>query len=374
MRITHIDISHFRNFKKVSLDIEEQIYYIFSPNGAGKTNFLEALMCVTQGRSSRAKSVFDLISLQSVSNFTRVRSIIEKDEIYINHLFEIDTVQRKKNLYHNNKKCSITKFVGRVPSIWFSPDVMKIINTSPAKKRDYIDNLIEQLSPSYYVALRSYKRSLKNRNKLLEKYDKKYDLQMKIWTENLVQYGVKIIEERKIFFELLNNELEKLSNQNSRYRFRIRYIPSIHSDDIFDEDLNYTYLQKLREFFDIDLEKKTTTKGIHRDLWEIYICVLPNNDFIKLSDFGSRGQQRVGMLFLQMSIAELFKNRTGNYPILLFDDIFSELDKENENMIINFILQKQIQTFITGVESNLYSNHKIARINLQEDARFLRYL
>jgi DNA replication and repair protein RecF len=361
--LTNIKIRNFRNIKKLDIKFESPINYFFSPNGTGKTNLLEAIQCLSIGRSLRAKTESELVDIHNLEENQTVYlqgMFVDKEiEIDFSHTYTLDTTKgntiepasKKKTLLVNKTKTPINSFLGRVPSIWFSPESIKIITSSPRSKRKYFDDILIQLYPDYIYNLRNYEKSLRHRNKLLQQRQYSPHM-MRIWTEQLITYGSKIIKARQKFFQLLNANFET-TNTIERYNFKIEYHPNIVLDPIFDEDVDYVFRERLRSVFDKDKTTQSTTRGPHKDDWHMLISINSEHDhnFIRADKFASRGQQRMSLIVLQIVLIHLFQKSLDRKPLLLLDDIFSELDPENEKILVNFISSENIQTFITGVSS-----------------------
>jgi DNA replication and repair protein RecF len=363
--IKSLKIRNFRNLEKIDLDCNELISYFYSPNGTGKTNLLEAVQCLSVGKSLRATAEQDLADYQSVKPKSVLvqASLQDEDGLESSQTFAVEfEPKKKKTLLINKTKTSINHYVGRVPSIWFSPESIKIINSSPKSKRKYFDDILIQLYPEYMYDLRYYNKALQNRNKLLQDDVVKLG-QMRVWTEQLILYGSKIIKTRQKFFALVNEYFDKL-DELPRYKFRVEFEPSITLNEVFDEDAKYNFHEALRERYQSDRRRGTTTCGPHRDDWNMLIQIHEEAGYIRADKFASRGQQRMALIMLQMVLIRIFQKNLDRKPILLLDDIFSELDEENEKLLVNFILHNTIQSFITGVDKKEFGT--IAEVNLRE--------
>ncbi len=363
MYLTSLKVLNFRNIKNFAYEFGKNINYFFAPNGTGKTNLLESIQALTIGKTLRTTREKDIIPLNFDLQYIDVTGkILDEDNINFTQSYRIHLQPKiTKELIVNNNKLPLSQYLGRVPSIWFGPENIRIINSSPVNKRNFIDNILIQLYPKYQYCLRRYNKALKHRNKLLQELtiDKH---QIDIWTEQLVIYGSEIIRYRKFFFQVMNEKLNQLTF--SRYRFKIKSIPSIQLDPIFDEDIEYKLGADLYENYTQDLHKKTTTVGPHKDYWDLFIQINQNHTWLNASRYASRGQQRVALIILFMSLIQIFQEIRNLKPIMLLDDIFSELDDENIQLLKNFILDNQVQTFITGVAPLPQTN--INQINLYE--------
>lgn len=351
MFLTDLKIRNFRNITKLDLRFTELITYFYSPNGTGKTNLLETIQCLSVGKSLRATAELDLLNyLEDKNKALHINGrFLDEDGFDSTQTFSVEVEPKKKKTLNINKtKVSINNFVGRAPTIWFSPESIKIINSSPKSKRKYFDDILIQLYPEYLYDLRNYQKALQNRNKLLQDEVVKVG-QMRVWTEQLIHYGAKIIKYRENFFNLVNQYFDTLQ-ELPRYKFRIAFEPNIHLNEIFNEDANYTFHETLRERYLLDRRRGTTSCGPHRDEWFMLIKINEDNGYIRADKFASRGQQRMALIMLQMVLIRIFEQNLTRKPILLLDDIFSELDSENEHLLVNFIKKNTIQSFITGVD------------------------
>lgn len=349
MYLINLKIINFRNIIYLNLNFNDGITYFYSPNGTGKTNLLEAIQCITVGKSLRSKSENDIFKIDKNSENVYVLGTINDDEIISRHEYRLSNNPKKvKELKINGNKVSISNFIGRSPSIWFSPESIKIINSSPTSKRKYFDDILSQLYPEYLFNLRNYNRSLKQRNKVLQ--SNRIDISsIKVWTEELIKFGSKIIKTRQSFYKLLNDEFENIK-ELQRYKFKILPEPSIKLDTLFDEDVNYKFLTELQRSYSKDLETRSTTVGPHKDNWQMLMKIEPKRDYIRADRFASRGQQRMSIIALQFVLINIFIKQKNIAPIMLLDDIFSELDNENEKILIEFLTRNKIQTFITGIK------------------------
>lgn len=362
MFLKNIKIRNFRNLEKIDLEFETGISYFYSPNGSGKTNLLEAIQCITVGKSFRSKSESDIFSLNESKTVLISGNFQDEDEIqYQNNYILEKEPKKRKELQINKNKVNINYFIGRSPSIWFSPESIKIINSSPLNKRKYFDDILIQLYPEYYHNLRNYNRALKQRNRVLQNQNLDKS-SIKVWTEELIEFGGKIIKQRQYFFEKLNEEFSNLKNIE-RYEFKILPQPSVKLDNVFNESAEFKFLNELQKCYYKDLNFQTTTIGPHKDSWEMLIKIKPNKEFIAADRFASRGQQRMSLIFLQIVLINLFIKSKNIFPIMLLDDIFSELDTENEKILLDFLNQNKIQTFITGVER--IKDDKIKQIEMK---------
>ncbi len=240
MYLASLKVLNFRNIKHFAYEFSKDINYFFAPNGTGKTNLLESIQALTIGKTLRATREKDIIPFNFDMQYIDVTGkILDEDNINFTQSYRI-YVQPKitKELIVNNNKVRLSQYLGRVPSVWFGPENIRIINSSPVNKRNFIDNILIQLYPKYQYCIRRYNKALKHRNKLLQEITIDQN-QIDIWTEQLVIYGSEIIRYRKLFFQLMNEKLNQVAF--SRYRFKIKFISSIQLDPILMRILYINY-------------------------------------------------------------------------------------------------------------------------------------
>ena len=358
MILSELRINNFRNIKKLSFNFDSLISYIYAPNGSGKTNVLEAIQCISLGKTLRSSSEAELLDYHGQVSPLIAKGKFHDEALEFTHRYSIQlNPKKKKVLYINKSKAKITEILGRAPTIWFSPESIKIISSSPLNKRKYFDDILIQLYPNYIFNLKNYNKALLSRNKLLQQETLNPN-QIGLWTEQLIKFGANIIKTRQKFFKTLNTDFELLNND--KYSFRIESSPSINLHPIFEEDASFRFREELQKHYKEDRFRRLTTVGPHRDDWNILIKINShdNSNFIRADKFASRGQQRMALITLQMVLVNIFTKSLNTTPILLLDDIFSELDKENEEILLNSIKENNIQTFITGVEEKKYKQIK----------------
>ena len=364
MYLHSLKVSNIKNIQNFEYNFDKNIAYFYSPNGTGKTNLLEAIQVLTIGKSLRSISEKDLIPFDKTVKSIDVKGeFIDEDEISFTANYTLlQYPKSSKVLKINGNKITGNEYIGRMPSIWFGPESIKIITSSPLNKRKFFDDILIQLFPVYHDNLRKYKRALKQRNKTLqnENPDK---IQIGVWTEQIIRYGAEIIKTRRNFFNKINNRLANIKSIE-RYNFSIKFNPSIKLNEIFDEDAEYKFRFELQNTYQRDLITQTTSVGPHKDDWEMMINIHPQKDWLSAERFASRGQQRMSLIILLTALINIFEEERNIRPIMLLDDIFSELDSKNEEILLKFIEENKIQTFITGVHK--LKNKKIKQINLIE--------
>ena len=349
MLVKSLKLKNFRNYDLLDLEFDSTTNIFYGDNAQGKTNILESIYLTGTTKSHRGTKDRDLIKFGQEE--AHIETIVEKRGVP----FKID-IHLKKN---SPKGIAINKvpikkaseLFGIINIVFFSPEDLNIIKNGPAERRRFIDLELAQLDKVYLNDLSNYNRIVNQRNKLLKDiYDKK-DLMatLDIWDLQLVNYGNKVIERRKIFIEQMNEIIgsvhEKLTG--GKERLQLVYEPGVKNDN-FEETL-----LKNRER---DLRMKSSSVGPHRD----DICFLCGD--LDIRKFGSQGQQRTAALSLKLAEIELVKQEVKDTPILLLDDVLSELDKHRQNYLLDSINDVQTLITCTGLDDFVNKRFSINKI------------
>lgn len=335
----------YRNYNLLDTKFNVGFNIIYGNNAQGKTNILEAIYLCTTGRSHRTIKDNELIKYGS-DKYT-VKVIYHKADRNDNSIEIRYVTKEKKNILINEipiKK--IGSLMGQLNSVMFSPEDLQIIKEGPSERRRFIDIALSQLKPSYFYNLQQYIKILNQRNHLLKEiFLRKESVNtLDIWNQSLADTGSKIIKERVKFIEDLYRKAYNFhkSITNNKEKLLIKYISSIRFE--LETDIKGAFLERLDEEKGREIQKGTTLVGPQRDDIEILV-----ND-ASLKQYGSQGQQRTAVLSLKLSELEIIKDNCGEYPVLLLDDVMSELDRKRREYLIENI--KNIQTFITCTDKN----------------------
>ena len=352
MKIKQLKLKNYRNYDFLELEFDESTNIFYGDNAQGKTNILESIYLCGTTKSHRGTKDRDLIKFEKEES--HIEAVVEKNGVP----FKID-IHLKKN---SPKGIAINKIpikraselFGIINIIFFSPEDLNIIKNGPSERRRFIDLELAQLDKLYLSDLSNYNRIVNQRNKLLKDvYDKKDLLDtLDIWDLQLINYGNKIINRRNEFISQLNEIIEKVHYKltGNKENIKVYYEPSIGKLSLEEAIL------KNREK---DIKFKSTSVGPHRD----DICIMVNG--IDIRKFGSQGQQRTAALSLKLAEIELVKKIIGDKPILLLDDVLSELDKNRQNYLLDSISDIQTLITCTGVDdfvNNRFSINKILRV------------
>lgn len=349
MIIKSISLQDFRNYESLDINFEKKNNIIFGDNAQGKTNLLEA--CFVSGTSRSFQNCRDSEMIRFGKDESHIKTIVEKDgrEVRIDiHLKK----NKKKGIAVNRiplKKAS--DLFGILNVILFSPDDLEIIKLGPQERRRFLDTELCQIDKIYLSDLTQYKKALANRNQLLKDIYFEPSLRdtLPVWNEKVAEYGKKVIRRREAFVldfaPIVKNIHKNLSG--GKEEPVVTYSPDVRSEEIFD------VIEKNTEK---DLKAGTTTKGPHRDdiIFEI--------DGKDIRSFGSEGQKRTCALSLKLSEIKMIENSIHQEPVLLLDDVLSELDRNRQNMLLSSLNDVQTIVTCTGLDDFIKERMSIDRI------------
>ena len=350
MWIKKLKLNNFRNYKFQEIDFCKNINIIYGENAQGKTNIIESIFLSSVGKSFRTNKEKELIKFNE--NFCNVEINYEKSDRDGN--IKID-ISNKKNIFINKIKIKkLSELLGNIHTVIFTPDDINILKGGPENRRKFLNIMISQLRPKYMHFLSLYSKTLEERNNYLKKIKQENvteDL-LEIWDEQLISYGKIISEYRKEFIDKIKNKI-KIIHKNitgEKEELKIKYLT-----DCLDE-INYRDLLKQRR--KLDIIKGYTTRGIHRDDFQIFI-----NDIL-VNVYGSQGQHRTAILSLKISELQVVNDEIGENPILLLDDFMSELDENRRSNFIENI--KDTQVIITCTDKFEINNENVKYFNIKE--------
>lgn len=344
MRIEKIKLFNYRNFEEEEIFLNPEVNVIRGKNAQGKTNFLEAIYLFSKGKSYRPAGDKELIRFGS-DYFSLDMDFISEDFHY--HAFMKVNKEGKKEISFNSiplKKNSLLSEYFK--TVLFCPEEIEIIKGEKELRRNFLDDSISVLRPNYVKILRDYNKCLKQKNTLLKKGGiKEISSMLDIWNQRLTEYGARLFMYRGSFISLLEKysceKMEELTG--GKEKLKIKYVPSVPLRDIKDvEKIKNDFKEKTERLKNAEIEKCQALTGPHRDDVEFLI----NGKNVKL--YGSQGQQRSLILCLKLAMTEIIKDRTGTFPVLLLDDIMSELDKKRQSYLTEKIKGKQTVITCTG--------------------------
>jgi DNA replication and repair protein RecF len=343
--IQSLKLKNFRNYENLNISFSKNFNIIYGDNAQGKTNILEAIFLCSSGRSHRTSKDIELLNINKSEYYIDVAFLKEASDSNIEIFFKRD--EKKKIRINQIPIKKIGNLMGNLNTVIFSPEDLLIIKEGPSERRRFIDITISQIKPTYFYDLQQYMKILYQRNSLLKEIQKKKSLidTLDIWNKNLVTTGARIIKVREEFIKRLDKIVEVSHSKltNGKEKLHLKYSPFIKiENDYTISDIENVFMKTLEQSRSKELFKATTLTGPQRDDYEIYL-----ND-INLKQFGSQGQQRTAILAIKLSEVALMKQETEEYPVILLDDVMSELDKNRQKQLIDNL--REIQTFITSTD------------------------
>lgn len=332
MHIHSLELKNYRNYEYLNMNFNSGTTILYGDNAQGKTNILEAIYLSAATKSHRGSKDREIIRFEQEES--HIRTQIMKQDI----LHRIDMHLRK----NKTKGIAIDgipirksgELFGVVNVIFFSPEDLSIIKNGPTERRRFLDLELCQLDKLYLYNYTNYNKVLNQRNNLLKQisFQSRLADTLEVWNQQLVQYGSEIIRSRRAFIEQLNEILKEIhfNLTGGKEHLRIQYEESAKEGE---------YAELLIHKQDLDLKYQSTQYGPHRDDLGFYI-----ND-IEVRRFGSQGQQRTAALSLKLAEIEIVKKRIHDTPILLLDDVMSELDEKRRDYLLHSI--DKLQTIIT---------------------------
>lgn len=349
MFVKNLSLEHYRNYEHLKLESFGNVNLLLGNNAQGKTNLLEAILLLALTKSHRTSKDKELISFQA--DAALLAAEIEKK--YGNIKLELRlSGQGKKAKLNGLEQRKLSDFVGTLNVVMFAPEDLEIVKGTPGIRRRFLDMEIGQVMPSYLFHLSQYQKVLVQRNNLLKgAYQSGPEglALLEVWNEQLVEHGVKIIKRRKQFIRKLQTWAADIHSgiTNGSEALSLTYLPSFGAADEEDEAVLFEHFMiKLSQLRDQEIRRGMTLAGPHRDDVAFHI----NGKEAQV--FGSQGQQRTTALSLKLAEIELIHQEIGEYPVLLLDDVLSELDPYRQTQLIE-TFQSKVQTFITatGMES-----------------------
>ncbi len=361
MYIKSLKLKSFRNYGNLEIDFSRNFNIIYGDNGQGKTNIIEAIFLCASGRSHRTSRDVDLIRLQEPGSYIRLGLNKDRIETLIEVLLKRE--EKKKIKINEIPAKKVGDLMGHLNAVIFSPEDLMIIKEGPSERRRFLDMTMSQLKPSYFYDLQQYSKILTQRNSLLKEAQHKRSLldTMDIWNRNLAAVGAKIMKVRHEFIQRLSHYAADNQSRltEGKENLMIRYAPSVKIDNFQDSALiEKNFLRTLESSMEKELWKCTTLSGPQRDDFELFL----NGTNLKL--YGSQGQQRTAVLSLKISEINIMKEETGEYPVLLLDDVMSELDNHRQGYLFSNL--ENIQTFITCTDKSFFED------KVPEDSKFFR--
>ena len=349
MIIKSLELANFRNYEELNISFDKGTNILYGDNAQGKTNILEAIYVSATTKSHKGSKDKEIINFDKEE--AHIRTYLEKENVETRVDMHLRKNKSKGIAIDGQKIKKAADLMGLLNVVFFSPEDLSIIKDGPAERRRFADMELCQLDSFYLYNLNHYNKIIGQRNKLLKDMYFQPELKetLNIWDSQLVSFGSKIIERREQFVKQLGDIIFDIHKKLSggKEELVIAYEPDVSIED-FEKQMKYNQ--------DKDIRLKQTTKGPHRDDFSFVV------NGVDIRKYGSQGQQRTAALSLKLSEIELVKKISKDTPVLLLDDVLSELDSNRQNYLLNSI--GNIQTIIscTGLDEFINNRFEINKI------------
>ena len=343
MRLNKLYLKNYRNYQELKITFTKNLVIFLVENAQGKTNLLESIYVLAMTRSHRTSSEQELIGWQGEQAL--IQGEVTKGTSKIPLEILLSKKGRKTKINHIEQK-KLSSYVGQLNVILFAPEDLSLVKGSPQIRRKFLDMELGQINPIYLYDLVQYQGILKQRNQYLKQLNEKKQtdlLYLDILSEQLAEFGSKVLKARAQFVRRLEFWANTLHQQitHQKEQLEIEYVTSFSSlSTQTQEEIQTQFLELLNQNKKKDMFRGTTTIGPHRD--DLSFFVNQKN----VQTYGSQGQQRTTALSVKLAEIDLIKEETGEYPILLLDDVMSELD-DNRQLHLLETIEGKVQTFLT---------------------------
>lgn len=345
MFLKGLSLQAFRNYSHQTFLFKKPLTIILAPNASGKTNILESIHLLSTGQSFRSGTIDDFIQIDQ--EFGRIKSKVlsQNEDKELELLLTKGLVNGKrtaKKIFSLNEVRKTAKSVlGLLPTVSFIPEDLRLITGSPSRRREFLNTSLIQLDPQYAQSLTTYDQTLRRRNKLLQQIreGETSPTVLSFWNQSLIKHGEYLQEKRRWFIDHLNA-------LDFPLHFQVEY------------DVSVISTERLQKYASAEVASGHTLVGPHKDDIIVKFQVsnkisAVKNQLFPLFTHGSRGQQRMGVLWLKLGVFELLSTKNQEPPLLLLDDIFSELDIDNRQRVLDLV--KKTQTILTSAEDDILS-------------------
>lgn len=347
MILHHLTLQNFRSYSKSEFDFHEKTTLIVGPNTAGKSNLIESIHLLSTGKSFRADKDAEMIKFgQQIARVSGETSDTQLEVVFTNGIMVSREAPLKKYLVNGVGKRRVD-FEGILPSVLFSPVDLELIIGSPGNRRNFLDDVLEQTDRDYRLAINEYVKALRQRNALLEHAQEtgvRSEKQFEYWDGILIKHGQLITHKRAAFLIFVNDSVKDV------FKFEVVY------------DKSEVSKERLAQYKGAEMGSGVTLVGPHRDEFFLYMGDAKKKHHVKV--FGSRGQQRLVVLQLKLLQITYIQQALGDRPILLLDDIFSELDQEHIELVMSMIGKQQ--TIITTTHKKLVTIDSSSSVSIIE--------
>ncbi|MBQ7374067.1 MAG: DNA replication/repair protein RecF [Clostridia bacterium] len=361
MLIKNLELTNFRNYSFARFEYSDGVNIVSGGNAQGKTNSAEAIFFLCTGYSPRA--VREKQVIKHDENFAKIKGVASSN--YGDVSVSIDFFADKNKIIKVNEVPvgKIGELLGNINSVFFNPGELKLIQEAPEDRRRFLDVSLSQISKGYFYALQTYKKILSQRNNLLKSEDRELILDtLPVWDISLAKAGAKIIFERNVYIKLLS-PFAGFCHEEVTGGGEVLTVKGDYKYEGTEDDIYIQFLSALSEKTEKDIETGYTTVGPHRDDLKIKV------NGVDVRAYGSQGQQRTASIALKLAETEIFREKFGEYPVLILDDAMSELDKKRRARLIDYV--KKMQTIITCTEPECVPNYQNYNNIEVEDGKIL---
>ena len=370
MRILRVQLTNFRNYRHLEVDLPAGTTLLWGGNAAGKSSFLEALTMLAATRSPRAGAEREVIHWDAPAElgmppFARLVGQVQRQdgpltiELAVQRLFDAQgelTGRCHKRFQVNRRPVRAREAAGRLQVVLFEPEDLNLITGSPGRRRRYLDATLMQADPRYWQALRRYQRVLSQRNRLLRRWSKEAlppgaRDQMAFWNREMIRNGAYVIVARQRLVATLSRFLEQMHGRltSTAAHLAMTYLHQVPcAPDEDEESVAYAFRRALADRWPRELERGTTLLGPQRDDLGFFLGK------IDLATYGSRGQQRTATIALKLAQVEWLRQQGGETPVVLLDDVLSELDHERRGYLQGWLLEGDCQVVVTTTDLGVF--------------------
>ena len=349
MYLKRVELKNFRNYSSLKISFNKGINIIYGNNAQGKTNLLESIYVLALTNTFR--NVYDTDLIMKDRKFFNIKGILKNSKLDTTLNISYDNI-KKRMMIDDSEIMKVSNYISVINTILFTPDDLDIIKGPPLVRRKFLNTELSQLYSNYYILLSEYEKILKMRNDYIKSgvLDINY---YDIITSFLIEKDILIFKIRKKFIERINNyAAEIFKNITGLTGFKIVYKPNLDYSE-YDYDKN-KILEVFKDKYDSEYKFLSTFYGIHKDDFEFYL----GDSNLKI--YGSQGQMRISVLTLKLSEIEIFKKWKDSTPILLLDDVFSEIDEIKNNNLL-YYLSRDLQVIITSVSLSSFNKEILSK-------------
>jgi len=336
--IKKLSLKNFRNYVLADIEFTKNINIIIGNNAQGKTSLIEGIYALSTTKSHRTSKDTQMIRFEQ--DFAKVDTVISIPDVGDIELSLVIAKKGKTAKYNGISASKLSAYIGKLKTVFFAPEDLELIKGTPTIRRKFLNMEIGQIDPLYIHHLSSYSKILKQRNELLKNYveSESSQLMLEVLTQQLTPHLLYLLNKRIWFLESLEVYGRKIHAYitESEEEISFNYVNSMRIDELSEKVL----MTKFESLYDNDKRLRTTTTGAHRDDFSVYLSG------VNAHEFASQGQQRTAVLSIKLAEIDLIYDVTGIYPVLLLDDVLSELDANRQVKLLASTKEKT-QTFIT---------------------------